>query len=99
MSLSKYAKSILQDETDIWCYECGRTDGYIHRHEIFFGDDRQASIENGTWVSLCQSCHDKVHFGKDDSLKKKLWKEARERFIELYSEDKFNKTFSKSYED
>ena len=98
MKKYKYANSILQDETDIWCYECGSTN-YVQRHEVFFGDDRVASIKNGTWVSLCQSCHDKLHFGKDDSLKKKLWKEARERFIELYSEDKFNKTFSKSYED
>lgn len=90
MKQAKYSESILDNNE--WCFNCGSTQ-YIQRHEVFFGRNRQNSKKYGCWVHLCSKCHDIVHFGKDKTLKENLQKICREKFIELYGEEKFNEIF------
>ena len=92
MAKVKYAPSIFDGQDDTTCYACG-SGMYIQRHEIFFGRNRQNSIKTGCWVNLCMKCHDKVHFSKDPTLKDKLKQECEERFVELYSQEEFDKIF------
>lgn len=78
--------SILQE--DKRCYVCNTRDN-IHIHEVFFGKNRQKSIEDGCCVYLCGKHHnqsnDGVHFNKelDNELKQQM---------QLYWMKKYNKT-------
>lgn len=94
--MSKYAPSILEEPDQAYCRVCGSTQ-YIQRHEVFYGVDRQASIKNGCWITICIACHDIVHSGKDRTLDRKLKKIARKKYIELYGEQAFAETFSREY--
>lgn len=94
MGQEKYAPSIISDEP--YCFLCGGT-GYLQRHEIFFGRNRQNSKKYGTWVNLCMACHDKVHFSKDPKLKIKLWEIGQRKFEEKYSKKAFFNVFGKDY--
>ena len=64
--------SILQDKKE--CYVCG-TLSNIHIHEVYFGKNRQKSIEDGCCVYLCGKHHNQsnqgVHFNHklDNELK------------------------------
>lgn len=96
----KYAPSIFDGQDDTECFaskyeerseNCGK--GYINRHEVFFGRNRNNSKKYGCWVNLCQACHEIVHFGKDPTLKDKLKQECEERFVELHSQEEFDRIF------
>lgn len=47
------------------CFRC-HTPKDLHIHEVFYGVDRQKSIDNGCYVALCEKHHnmsnDGVHF-------------------------------------
>lgn len=86
--------SILQDEKK--CYVCGQELG-LHTHEVFFGKNRQNSIEDGCCVYLCGRHHnlskEGVHL--NHSLDLKLKKEMEKKWLETY--DKTIENFIKRY--
>lgn len=86
--------SILQDEKK--CYVCGQELG-LHTHEVFFGKNRQNSIEDGCCVYLCGRHHnlskEGVHF--NHSLDLKLKKEMEKKWLETY--DKTIENFIERY--
>lgn len=86
--------SILQNEKK--CYVCGQELG-LHTHEVFFGKNRQNSIEDGCCVYLCGRHHnlskEGVHF--NHSLDLKLKKEMEKKWLETY--DKTIENFIERY--
>lgn len=89
--------SILQNQKR--CYKCGNTN--IHIHEVYFGRNRQKSIEDGCCIYLCDTHHnmsDKgIHFDHDFDLQVKQAME--ERWLEYYGKTKedFIKRYGKNY--
>lgn len=90
--------SILQDEKK--CYVCGQELG-LHTHEVFFGKNRQNSIEDGCCVYLCGRHHnlskEGVHF--NHSLDLKLKKEMEKKWLETYDEtiENFIERYGRNY--
>lgn len=79
------------------CFICGRPNTHIH--EVFFGKNRQNSIEYGCCVGLCPFHHNAssegVHY---NSTLDKILKEMFQReFIKLHSEEEFMKIFKRNY--
>ncbi|MFA7109709.1 MAG: hypothetical protein WC162_11255 [Sphaerochaetaceae bacterium] len=79
-------------------YETERRDG-LHRHEVFFGYNRQKSIKYGLVVFLPPELHNMsdmgVHFNHDfDIALKKIGQQA---FTEHYPDMDFQETFGKNY--
>lgn len=78
--------SIIQDKKQ--CYVCNTTNN-IHIHEVFFGRNRQKSIEDGCCIYLCGKHHNLsnqgIHFNHklDIEVKKQM---------ELYWLKHYNKT-------
>ena len=70
--------SILQDKKE--CYVCNSTLD-LHIHEVFFGKNRQKSIEDGCCVYLCSKHHNMsgvgVHFNHKLDLELKQLMEKR----------------------
>lgn len=86
--------SLLQDKKQ--CYVCN-TILDIHTHEVYFGRNRQKSIEDGCCVYLCGKHHNMsnegVHFNKklDNTLKQQMelawlkkYNKITEDFIERF---------------
>lgn len=90
--------SILQNEKK--CYVCGQELG-LHTHEVFFGKNRQNSIEDGCCVYLCGRHHnlskEGVHF--NHSLDLKLKKEMEKKWLETYDEtiENFIERYGRNY--
>lgn len=90
--------SILQDEKK--CYVCGQELG-LHTHEVFFGKNRQNSIEDGCCIYLCGRHHnlskEGVHF--NHSLDLKLKKEMEKKWLETYDEtiENFIERYGRNY--
>lgn len=90
--------SILQDEKK--CYVCGQELG-LHTHEVFFGKNRQNSIEDGCCVYLCGRHHnlskEGVHL--NHSLDLKLKKEMEKKWLETYDEtiENFIERYGRNY--
>lgn len=90
--------SIVQKETK--CYVCG-TSQNIHIHEVFFGKNRQKSIEDGCCVYLCGKHHNQsnegVHFNHNLDLELKQTLERK--WIEYYNKtiDDFIERFGRNY--
>lgn len=90
--------SILQDEKK--CYVCGQELG-LHTHEVFFGKNRQKSIEDGCCVYLCGRHHnlskEGVHL--NHSLDLKLKKEMEKKWLETYDEtiENFIERYGRNY--
>ena len=86
--------SIIQKEAR--CYVCG-TSQNIHIHEVFFGKNRQISIEDGCCVYLCGRHHnqsnDGVHFNHDLDLQ--LKRTMEDKWLEYY--DKTIEDFIRRY--
>ena len=89
--------SLLQDKKQ--CYVCDTTLD-IHTHEVFFGKNRQKSIEDGCCVYLCSKHHNMsnvgVHFNKtlDNILKQQMelawlkkYNKSVEDFIKRYGKN------------
>lgn len=70
--------SILQDKKE--CYVCG-TLSNIHIHEVYFGKNRQKSIQDGCCVYLCGKHHNMsgigVHFNHKLDLELKQTMEKK----------------------
>lgn len=92
--MSKYGVSLFDGEYE-GCFLCKARNCDLQHHEIFFGSDREASIQYGIWVYLCPKCHHNVHFGKDPTDKIKLWRAGQDKFDSVYGKEKFGKVFSK----
>lgn len=90
--------SILQEEK--MCYVC-ETRQNINIHEVYFGKNRQNSIEDGCCVYLCGKHHNQsvegVHYNHklDNELKRVMEK----RWLEYYrkTEEDFIKRYFKNY--
>ena len=79
--------SIIQNEKK--CYVCGLIQN-IHIHEVWFGRNRQHSIQDGLVVYLCGKHHnlsnEGVHFNHELDLKLKII--AEQKWIEHYNKTK-----------
>ena len=90
--------SILQDKKQ--CYVCGSLSN-IHIHEVYYGKNRQKSIDNGLCVYLCGRHHNQsnegIHFNHNLDLKVK--KEIEKRWLEINNKtiDDFIKLIGKNY--
>lgn len=86
--------SILQNEKR--CFVCGNVSN-IHIHEVFYGKNRQRSIEDGCCVYLCGKHHNMskegIHFNNSLDLQVKqmmqnkwceYYKKTTDDFIERY---------------
>ena len=85
--------SILTDNLLI-CYICQKKKK-DDLHEVFGGSNRQTSIKWGLVIPVCRLCH--KEWEEDIELKIRIQKEAKEKFCELYSKEKFLKEFGKNY--
>ena len=90
--------SILQDKKE--CYKCGnRLD--IHIHEVYFGKNRQKSIEDGCCIYLCSTHHNMsnkgIHFDHNFDLEVK--KKMEQKWLEYYGKtiDDFIKRYGRNY--
>lgn len=89
--------SILQKEVE--CYVCHNKN--IHTHEVYYGRNRQKSIEDGCCVYLCPRHHNMsdegIHFNKE--LDTKVKKSMERRWLEYYNKtiDDFIKRYGKNY--
>ena len=90
--------SIIQDKKQ--CYVCG-AEYNIHTHEVYFGKNRNNSIEDGCCVYLCGRHHnqsnDGVHFNHDLDLK--LKQDFEKKWLEIYNKtiEDFIKRYGKNY--
>ena len=90
--------SIIQDKRE--CIVC-KTIVNIHTHEVFFGKNRNNSIEDGLCVYLCGMHHNQsnmgVHFNHDLDLK--LKRIAEQKWCEYYGKsiDDFIKKYHKNF--
>lgn len=90
--------SILQDKKE--CYVCG-TATNIHIHEVFFGKNRQKSIEDGCCIYLCGTHHNMsnqgIHFNHDLDIRAK--RDMEEKWLEVYGKtiDNFRDRYGKNY--
>lgn len=72
-----------------------------HRHEVFFGNNRQKSIEDGLVVFLIPQLHNMsnegVHFNK--VFRDNMQKEAQKIWMKYYKKTKedFIKRYGKNY--
>lgn len=90
--------SILQEKKE--CYVCYTRIG-LHIHEVYFGKNRQKSIEDGCCIYLCGTHHnmsDKgIHFDHDFDLQVKQTMEKR--WLEYYGKtiDDFIERYGRNY--
>ena len=90
--------SLLQDTKQ--CYVCG-TRFNINIHEVYFGKNRQKSIEDGCCVYLCGKHHNQsnngVHF--NHNLDQELKKQMEEQWLKHYNKTKeeFIKRYGRNY--
>ena len=82
------------------CYVCNTTNN-IHIHEVYYGKNRQKSIEDGCCVYLCGKHHnqsnDGVHFNHE--LDTKLKQQMQMHWMNHYDKtiDDFIKRYGKNY--
>jgi hypothetical protein len=75
---------------------CGQP--YAQRHEVFFGNRRQLSIEYGLQKRLCHEHHQGPlgpHKNREYDLE--LKREAQTRFEQEHSRDEFMRLFGRNY--
>lgn len=90
--------SIMQK--DKRCLVCGMPLN-IHTHEVYFGKNRQKSIEDGCCVYLCGKHHNQskqgVHF--DHNLDMEIKKEMQVCYMMIYNKtiDDFIKRYGRNY--
>ena len=90
--------SILQENK--WCYVCGTTKD-IHIHEVFYGKNRQRSIEDGCCVYLCGKHHNLSNYGIhfDTAFDLQTKQLMQKRWCEYYKKDvdDFIERYGKNY--
>lgn len=87
--LEKNRFSVFTDDLD-HCIICKRKKD--HLHEIFFGTNRQKSMQYGFVIPLCYECHIEMHRNKEwqehwHVKGQEYWEEfigTREEFIEVF---------------
>lgn len=90
--------SILQNKKQ--CYVCETTLN-MHIHEVFFGKNRQKSIEDGCCIYLCGKHHNQsnagIHFNHELDLKVK--KEMQLKWQQVYNKttNDFIKRYGRNY--
>lgn len=90
--------SILQDKKK--CYVCDTTLG-LHTHEVFYGKNRQKSIEDGCCIYLCGTHHNLsnqgIHFNHDLDIKVK--EQMEQKWLEVYNKtiEDFIKRYGRNY--
>lgn len=82
------------------CFYCRRPSQHIH--EVYFGKNRQISIENGFCVGLCAWHHnlggkDSVHENRAMDLE--LKKMYQKKYEESHTREEFIKLIGRSYLD
>lgn len=91
-----YAPSIIYQQEGC-CYNCGRTDRPLNRHEIFHGPYRKKAKQFGLWVNLCDVCHRDLHEGSGlDRQLKEVGQEAAEVYYG-WDESEFCLIFGRNY--
>lgn len=96
--MSKEEFSIMNNNPPMWYNK--RFTG-SHRHEVFFGKNRQKSIEDGLVVFLTPVLHNMsdsgVHFNK--KFRDNMQKEGQKRWMKYYKKTKedFIKRYGKNY--
>ena len=86
--LERNRTSILTSNLDK-CFFCSRTKNDLH--EVFRGRNRQKSMQWGLVVPICSHCHHKITVDKEFSSV--LEQMATNKFIKLYSREKFIQEF------
>ena len=90
--------SILQQNK--WCLKCG-TNKDIHIHEVFYGKNRQRSIEDGCCVYLCGKHHNMSKYGihYDDDFNLQTKQLMQKKWCEYYKKttDDFIKRYGRNY--
>lgn len=91
--------SILTDDLE-HCIECGRYG--VQLHEVFYGNNRTKSIEDGLVIPLCRELHhngNAVGIHKDKKLCDKWHKIGQLKWQEYYNktEEDFIDRYKKSY--
>lgn len=77
------------------CIICGCKKQHIH--EIFYGKNRQNSIDNGFCIPLCFDCHMKIHNHYELDL---YWKRiVQSKYEEGHSREDFMNIIHKNYLD
>ena len=82
-------------------YRTERTPTHCHRHEVFFGKNRQKSIRDGVVVFLTPKMHNMsnfgVHFNREFDLT--LKRIGQEAWMEYYGKtiDDFIKEYGRNY--
>lgn len=90
--------SILQNNKK--CYVCN-INYNIHTHEVYYGKNRQKSIEDGCCIYLCGNHHNQsnsgIHFNHELDLKVK--KIMEQKWLETYNKtiNDFIKRYGKNY--
>lgn len=90
--------SLMQNEKK--CYVC-ETKQNIHIHEVYFGKNRQKSIEDGCCVYLCGKHHNQsnegVHFNHE--LDMKLKREMETTWLKHYNKtiNEFIERYGRNY--
>lgn len=84
--------SIFTDDLE-YCIICGKKRDNLH--EVFFGRNRQLSIQYGLVIPLCLECHQEMH---RNIYWQKLWhKKGQVVFERTYSELSFIEIFRRNY--
>ena len=85
--------SVFTDNLD-HCIICGVKKN--HLHEIFFGSNRQKSMQYGFVIPLCHECHAEMHRSKDWQ---EYWHVKGQEYWEEFigTREEFIRVFGKSY--
>lgn len=86
--------SILNTEKGT-CFLCGAKHIHTDHHEAFGGCNRQKSIEHRLVFYLCRECHQKADIDKE--IRQQLHNIAREKFLEIHTDEEFLREFGKRY--
>lgn len=94
----KKAKNNPKPTINDTCYICNAP--YAQTHEIYYGKNRQNSIEYGMQCKLCEKHHtgaEGIH--KDPYFDFKVKQLYQKQFEEKYSREEFVKVFGRNYLD
>lgn len=80
------------------CFRC-HTPKDLHIHEVFYGVDRQKSIDNGCYVALCEKHHNMSNDGVHFNPRYDYWlkKETQLAFERKHSHEEFMRIFKRNY--
>ena len=91
--LEKNRFSVFTDDLE-YCIICGVKKN--HLHEIFFGANRQKSMQYGFVIPVCTTCHTEMHINKEWQ---EYWHVKGQEYWEEFigTREEFIKVFGKSY--